>query len=231
MFECLASQIKAQYNVELNPTQLREDAAAMVEKDQSVSQAIRNGWHRYTLDKGFYGAGELYRSKKDSFGRCGDYGSVKMHSKKGEVEADHQPAKSMWKLHAKDNWVKNLNENDFPSMSIPRNLHKQTLNYAGKAKISSEFNMQQKQFMQEGKYAEALFHAVDKNWLEPIFRNESAEVIDKVYNNLTSDYLNSALSANIIDHHEVEDLKRRFTQKYNEATAIKARKRAQQWSS
>jgi hypothetical protein len=230
MFECLANQIKEQYNVNLNPTQLREVAASMVEKDPSVSQAICNGWHKYTLDKGFYGGGEHYRSIKDSYGYCGRHGETKKYSKKGEVESDHQPAKSMWK-EAKDGFIKNMDENAFPSMSIPRGLHKETLNYAGKAKINSEFNQQQKKFMREGKYKEAMFHAVDVNWLGPIFGRESAEVIDKVYNNLITNYVNTALNANIIDAHEVEDLKKQFTQRYNEAPAIKARKRAQQGDS
>jgi hypothetical protein len=136
----------------------------------------------------------------------------------------------MWK-EAKDGFIKNMDENAFPSMSIPRGLHKETLNYAGKAKINSEFNQQQKKFMREGKYKEAMFHAVDVNWLGPIFGRESAEVIDKVYNNLITNYVNTALNANIIDAHEVEDLKKQFTQRYNEAPAIKARKRAQQGDS
>ena len=36
------------------------------------------------------------------------------------IEADHQPAKSMWKKEAKEAWVRNLDPNDFPAMSIPK---------------------------------------------------------------------------------------------------------------
>jgi hypothetical protein len=217
LFHCLANQIKANHNVELNPTQLREVAASMIEKDPSVSQAIRNGWHKYTFDKGFYGGvDKLFKSIKHSFGICGQHRYTKKYSSRGKVEADHQPAKSMWKL-AKDDWIQNLDENDFPSMSIPRDLHKETLNYAGRAKSNSEFNEQQRKYMREGKYSDAIFHSVNENWLKPIFEREPLKVMAKVNKNLTADYLRCVLDANIIDHHEVEYLRGKFTQEYNEA--------------
>ena len=227
MFDCLAQQIKEKYNVELNSTQLREVAATMVETDQSVSQAIRNGWHQYTLNQGFYGGAELYRSVEDSYGRAGRYGDIKNFSQKGMIEADHQPAKSMWKKEAKEAWVRNLDPNDFPAMSIPKELHKETLNYAYKAKSSSEFNAQQKQYMNEGNYKEAIFHAVNENWLKPIFQNEPASTIDKVYNNVTSNYLETAVNAGLIDNHEAEELKIRIARSYNDAPSIQERKRNQ----
>ena len=101
------------------------------------------------------------------------------------------------------------------------------MNYAYKAKSSSEFNAQQKQYMNEGNYKEAIFHAVNENWLKPIFQNEPASTIDKVYNNVTSNYLETAVNAGLIDNHEAEELKIRIARSYNDALSIQERKRNQ----
>lgn len=217
LFDCVAQQIKEKFDIDLDPAQLREIAATMVEKDENISNAIRNGWHQYTLQQGFYGGeAQYFISREESFGITGPYGKVKMHSSQYNMEADHQPATSMWQTYAKDDKVKNLHVDDFPAMSIPIELHRKTLNFGRKAILDSEFNQQQRKYMAEGNYMEAIFHAVNENWLKPIFRdnNRWTNVVEKVYNSLTTDYLETCKNLKLLRDHEAEELKARFTLSY-----------------
>jgi hypothetical protein len=216
LFHCLADQINAQYNVDLDPTQMREVAASMVEKDPSVSQAIRYGLHKYTLDKGFYGGkAEFYENYDQARGNGGLYDHVRKFANKDEVEADHQPAASMWKHFAKDKWIRELNKKYLGSMTISKKLHMKTHNYGGKWKQHSEFNKQQREFMQNGNYKEAIYHAATKNWIE--LSKESADEIAMTKKGF-NDYVDSFTKFHkvgdsrkqIINSQEANELKIRF---------------------
>ena len=88
-----------------------------------------------------------------------------------DFEKDHQPAVSMFK-HAIHPSVRKLDRKDhLPTLEIPKRHHHETRNWKGRARnfdpttIQGMYNMRQKALMEKGDYKEAIWHAMNVNWL------------------------------------------------------------------
>ena len=192
LFDCVAKQIKERYpHINLNSADLREQTADMIEKDASVSTAIRNGWHSYTIQAGLFGGRQTRNDETGEFNK-GSYPVSEFYDqlncqKKFVVERDHQPAASHLSKYARDAGVKNISRGKYPVLAIKYEDHRQTLNYKGRARASAKgigeawaFHSEQKGLLGRGEYKEALWHAVKSNWLS-IAENENDVEDKKLY--------------------------------------------------
>ena len=185
MFEAVTKELRKLYPDARIPDSatLREETAKMIESSPEVRQAIERGWHQYALHINMYG-GVPEGQGKPAVG--GLYRDNKKYSEKNKFEQDHQPASSHMQKYAKDAGVRNINILDMPVLSLPKEYHQQTLNYKGKANSNKNdlgiFHQLQKKYLEEGQYEEAIWHAVDVNWI-PIVKKENDPNLKKEYVN------------------------------------------------
>ena len=104
-----------------------------------------------------------------------------------DFEKDHQPAVSMFK-HAIHPSVRKLDRKDhLPTLEIPKRHHHETRNWKGRARnfdpttIQGMYNMRQKALMEKGDYKEAIWHAMNVNWLSWIKDLKQQEPILKTF--------------------------------------------------
>ena len=130
---------------------------------------------------------------KGQVAKSGSYRMVRNNfSKKGLVEADHQPAQSHMKTYAKDKGVRDISKEQLPTMSIPLDVHKETANYKGRATTTrpdsyGRFKSLQEKYLKEGDYKEAVWNAVKTNWI-PYVRGLNDKELRREYKDAMADY-------------------------------------------
>ena len=89
--------------------------------------------------------------------------------------------------HAEHEWVRKLDRKDLPTLEIPKKHHRETRNWKGRARnfdpttIQGMYNMRQKALMEKGDYKEAIWHAMNVNWLSWIKDLKQQEPILKTF--------------------------------------------------
>lgn len=220
----------------LNAGELRELTARMVETSPQISNAIRNGWHRYTIDIGFFGGrNPNYRPLSDYYGKlkeesCESKDERIKRLKTGQPvkkenlrAADHQPAKSHWRKYAKDQWIREIHENELATLLLRIEDHMTTLNFGFMAN-HTEFSKDQENLLRDGNYKEAIWRAVDVNYIANLglhhldieIQKEHVNAVNNFFGLLSNPIKSDPKGRSILTLSDAKDLKDRFAARMTE---------------
>jgi len=223
MLVAAAEQLKQMYPGQNIPDAetLRELIANKIEQSPEIRASIERGWHQYTLNQKMFG-GVPRGCGEHGYG--GFYKDARKRSERGIADADHQPAFSMFQ-NAKDPGVRSLTKGELPTLTIPTDRHSETLNYKGRANsfkstsAAGAFNFHQRDLMQKGQYMDAIWHAVNVNWmpwmkdLPPAEKTQYKAGLDKYCEDWTKLKMKDGSSRTVISSAEGSELKRRISMK------------------
>ena len=188
-----------------NVADLRKVAADTIATDRDIGEAVRNGRLSTIIKDGLYGGKVCdHNDSKDCVGIGAPYGEASKHSKRGEVEADKQPAKHHLKnFTPADSQLRNIPIEDIPALTISKEDHNKTHNFGFKAHretVYREPNMyliKQREFLSAGNYKAAIEHASVSNHINLIVKP-----LKKQYREATDDATRNELGS-LINRYKV----------------------------
>lgn len=221
LFNAVAEKMQEQYPKvvgDLSAKILREMTAHAVETDSRISNAIRKGWQRHTIDFFSDRKGESEPVSGNLTDLPQSYSSIKttkegnkkmdVKDKKKEVlNAENSPSKKLVEV-AQQEKVRDLKKENAPCTRLKKSDKTIAQNYLFKTMVDEiEFYKHIRRLMRNGKRMEAVWKVINVQYIEKLkWLNETDPYMIKKQINKAREYLEWCHFKEIIDQDQITQL-------------------------